>query len=67
MKINQVIEKFFWIILIMGILLGIWQPVAFETPKFLPKILLGMMLFFVFLKIDALEIIEKMRNFKLMI
>jgi len=26
-----------------------------------------MMLFFVFLKIDALEIIEKMRNFKLMI
>jgi bile acid:Na+ symporter, BASS family len=67
MKINQVIEKYFWIFLIMGILLGIWQPVAFETPKFLPKILLGMMLFFVFLKIDALEIIEKMRKFKLMI
>ena len=66
MKINQVIEKYFWIFLIMGILLGIWQPVAFETPKFLPKILLGMMLFFVFLKIDALEIIEKMKNFKLM-
>jgi len=67
MKINQVIEKYFWIFLIMGILLGIWQPVAFETPKFLPKIFLGMMLFFVFLKIDALEIIEKMRKFKLMI
>jgi predicted Na+-dependent transporter len=67
MKINEVIEKYFWIFLIMGILIGLWQPVVFETPKFLPKILLGMMLFFVFLKIDALEIIEKMRNFRLMI
>ena len=67
MKINQVIEKYFWILLLAGIFIGIWQPVPFETPKYLPKILLGMMLFFVFLKIDALEIIEKMRNFKLMI
>ena len=60
MKINQVIEKYFWIFLIMGILIGLWQPVSFDTPKYLPKILLGAMLFFVFLKIDALEIIEKM-------
>jgi BASS family bile acid:Na+ symporter len=67
MKINEITEKYFWIFLIMGILIGIWQPVIFETPKYLPKILLGMMLFFVFLKIDALEIIEKMRNFRLMI
>lgn len=67
MKINQVIEKYFWIFLIMGILIGIWQPVVFETPKYLPKILLGAMLFIVFLKIDALEIIEKMKNFRLMI
>jgi len=48
-EINQVIEKFFWIILIMGILLELATG-SFETPKFLPKILLGMMLFFVFLK-----------------
>ena len=67
MKINLVIEKYFWIFLIVGILIGLWQPVVFETPKYLPKILLGMMLFFVFLKIDALEIMEKMRNFRLMI
>jgi len=67
MKINLIIEKYFWIFLIVGILIGLWQPFAFETPKYLPKILLGMMLFFVFLKIDALEIIEKMRNFRLMI
>jgi predicted Na+-dependent transporter len=67
MKISQFIEKYFWIFLIMGILIGLWQPVAFETPKYLPKILLCMMLFLVFLKIDALEIIEKMRDYKLMI
>ena len=67
MKINQVIEKYFWVFLIAGILAGLWQPVAFEAPKYLPKILLGLMLFLVFLKIDALEIIENLRDYKLMI
>ena len=67
MKINQVIEKHFWIFLVAGILIGLWQPVTFEAPKYLAKILLGLMLFFVFLKIDALEIIEKMKDYKLMI
>jgi ACR3 family arsenite transporter len=66
MKINQVIEKHFWILLLAGILIGLWQPFRFTTPQFLPKILLGMMLFFVFLKIDALEIIENMKNYRLM-
>jgi BASS family bile acid:Na+ symporter len=51
----------------VGILIGLWQPIAFETPKYLPKILLGMMLFFVFLKIDVLEVIENLRDYKLMI
>ena len=36
-----------------------------STP-FLPKMLLGIMLFLVFLKIDALEILENIRNYKLM-
>lgn len=67
MKISQFIEKYFWVLLIIGILIGLWQPVPFETPKYLPKVLLGLMLFFVFLKIDALEIIEKMRDYKSMI
>jgi len=66
MKVTQIIEKYFWIILIAGILIGLWQPVVFETPKYLTKILLGLMLFFVFLKIDVLEVIEKMRDYKLM-
>lgn len=67
MRISQIIEKYFWILLIIGILAGLWNPLPFETPKYLPKILLGLMLFFVFLKIDALEIIEKMRDYKRMI
>lgn len=66
MKISQLIEKYFWVLLIIGILIGLWQPVPFETPKYFPKILLCMMLFFVFLKIDALEIIEKMKDYKRM-
>lgn len=36
-------------------------------PAFLPKMLLGMMLLLVFLKIDTLEILENIRNYKLMI
>jgi predicted Na+-dependent transporter len=67
MRISRIIEKFFWIFLIAGIVIGLWRPVAFEAPKYLPKILLGMMLFLVFLKIDVLDIIENLKDYKLMI
>ena len=67
MKISGLIEKHFWLILLAGILLGLWSPVSFKAPPVLPKILLGMMLFLAFLKIDALEVLENMRNFRLMI
>jgi bile acid:Na+ symporter, BASS family len=67
MKINEFIEKYFWVFLLAGICLGLWRKLPFEIPKYLPKILLGMMLFLVFLKIDALEILEKIRNYRLMI
>jgi len=65
MKVNQFIEKYFWVFLTAGILIGLWQPVEFEAPKYLNKLLLGMMLFLVFLKIDVIEIIEEMRDYKL--
>jgi len=55
MSISRLIEKHFWLILIVGILLGLWSPVPFRAPGFLPKLLLGMMLFLAFLKIDALK------------
>jgi bile acid:Na+ symporter, BASS family len=67
LKISQFIEKYFWAFLIAGIVLGLWQPVAFTAPKYIPKILLGMMLFFVFLKIDVLEVIENLKDYKLMV
>jgi BASS family bile acid:Na+ symporter len=67
MKISDLIEKHFWVILIAGIILGLWVPVPFKAPPILPKILLGMMLFLAFLKIDAIEVLENMKNFRLMI
>lgn len=67
MKTSLFIEKYFWIFLLAGIIFGLYQPLPFEAPKYLTKVLLGLMLFFVFLKIDVVEIIENMRDYKLMI
>jgi bile acid:Na+ symporter, BASS family len=68
MRISAFIEKYFWLFLIAGIGLGLWNPLSFKTfPAFIPKTLLGMMLFLVFLKIDTLQIVENIRNYKLMI
>ena len=67
MKISILIEKYFWAFLISGIVLGLWQPLTFKIPGYLPQLLLGMMLFLVFMKIDALEILEKISNYRLMI
>lgn len=66
-KVGFLIEKYFWFILLAGIILGLWNPVPLKMGPFLPKILLSLMLFFVFLKIDALKIVENIRNIKLMI
>ena len=67
MRISTLIEKHFWLILIAAILMGLWSPVPFKAPQILPKVLMGMMLFLAFLKIDALEVLENIRNFRLMI
>jgi predicted Na+-dependent transporter len=66
MKINQFIEKYFWLFLIAGIIIGIWCPRSFKVPNYLPELLLGIMMFLVFLKIDAIEILEKVKDYKLM-
>lgn len=50
-----------------GIVLALWKPVPFEVPAIVPKIILWLMLFVVFLKIDALEILENIRNYRLML
>ncbi|MCE5345407.1 MAG: bile acid:sodium symporter [Bacteroidales bacterium] len=68
MRISGFIEKYFWLFLIAGIFIGLLDPMPFKIfPAFLPKMLLGMMLFLVFLKIDSLQVLENIRNYKLMI
>jgi BASS family bile acid:Na+ symporter len=67
MRISVFIEKYFWLFLITGIFLGLWNPFPFQMGNFLPKFLLGIMLFLVYLKIDAIEILENLRNYRLMI
>lgn len=67
MRIGKIIEKYFWLVLVAGILIGLLNPYPVVMGKYLPKILLGLMLFFVFLKIDAIEILENIRNYRLMI
>lgn len=66
MKINNIIEKYFWVFLLAGLIMGLWKPLRSETPPVILKLLLCMMLYLVFLKIDALEVFEKMKNFRLM-
>jgi BASS family bile acid:Na+ symporter len=67
MRVSVFIEKYFWLFLTAGILFGLWNPISFiKFPTVLPKILLGMMLFLVFLKIDSLQIIENIKNYRLM-
>lgn len=67
MVVSRFIEKYFWVFLLAGILLGLWQPVVFTAPKIVPKFLLGMMLFTVFLKIDVNEVLEKLKDYRRMI
>jgi hypothetical protein len=44
-KISNLIEKHFWLILIAGILLGLWSSFSFKAPHFLPKLLHGSLFF----------------------
>lgn len=66
MKISNFVERHFWLFLVAGIVLGLWNPIHLKAAPFVPKILLGLMLFLVFMKIDAIEIIENIRNYRLM-
>ena len=67
MKIAEFIERHFWILLLAGIALGLWLPLPFKSPASLPKVILMSMLFFVFMKIDALDVLEHMKNYKMML
>lgn len=67
MKIIELIERYFWLFLIAGLVLGIAWPVYNDFLMALLKPLLMMMLFLVFLKTDMTGIIRQIKDYKLMI
>jgi bile acid:Na+ symporter, BASS family len=67
MRISSFIERYFWIFLIAGMIIGLWGPSPGEMKPALPMVSLGLMLFLVFLKIDAVAILDHVRNYKLML
>ena len=67
MKIYQFIERYFWVFLLAGLLIGIWYPIYNDILMSLLKPILMIMLFFVFLKTNPVNIIENIKDVKLMI
>lgn len=67
MKIYQVAEKYFWIFLLAGMVLGLALPVYPDFFMSLVKPILMLMLFLVFLKTDAFHVIEAVKDYRKMI
>ena len=67
MKIYQIIERYFWVFLLAGLLIGLLYPVYNDILMSLLKPILMIMLFFVFLKTDPIHILENIKDYKLMI
>lgn len=67
MKVAKFIEKYYWVFLLAGVVIGLWYPLSGDILMRLPKPILMIMLFFVFLKTDSIDIIEKIKDYKLMV
>ena len=67
MKIFQWIEAHFWAFLIFAMVFSLVLPLPMERmlPLLKPELMLTLLL--IFLKIDVLEILEKVRNYRLML
>lgn len=66
MKLHLIIEKYFWVFFIAGLVLGLVAPVYNDFLMTLLKPFLMIMLFLVFLKTDVGQIFKKIRNYKQM-
>ncbi len=64
MKISNLIEKYFWVFLILGIVTGLVFPVNNDFLEVLIKPFLMIMLFTVFLKADIIQVFHRMKNYK---
>lgn len=65
MKFFHAIEKYFWVLLLAGVVIGLWYPVSDILMPLVKPILMAM-LFLVFLKTDPLHILESIKDYKLM-
>ncbi len=65
MKLVRLIESYFWVILMAGILLGLAWPVYTELLMSLLKPLLMVMLLLVFLKTDLILILRQISDYRL--
>ena len=66
MKLVRLIESYFWVILMAGILLGLTWPVYTEILMSLLKPLLMVMLLLVFLKTDLILILKQISDYRRM-
>ncbi len=67
MRLYQFIEKYFWVFLIAGLLLGLSFPVYNDFLMTLLEPMLMIMLLLVFLKSDLVHILSEIKNYKLML
>lgn len=67
MKPFQFVEKYFWVFMISGLVLGLIYPVYNELLMQLFEPLLMTMLLLVFLKTDLVHILQEIKNYKLML
>lgn len=67
MKVVELVEKNFWIFMISGIVMGLIYPTGGKELIPFLELLLMIMLFLVFLKIDLIEVLHNIKNFKLML
>jgi BASS family bile acid:Na+ symporter len=64
MKVYKIIEKYFWVFLIIGIITGLIFPGNIDFLVILIKPFLMIMLFTVFLKADIIQVFQRMKNYK---
>ena len=64
MNITKIIEKYFWVFLILGIVIGLIFPVNNDFLAILIKPFLMIMLFMVFLKAAIIQVFQRMRNYR---
>ena len=67
MRLSTFIEKYFWLFLLSGMIVGVILPLRLDFLESLFKPFLMVMLFLVFLKTDVAHIFHEMKNYRFML